>query len=135
MAGRKSIIFPYRVAGGRLAPMISAGILLDRSWRPIELYVDSGAAYTILRAKVAEEADFDFQSGRRVFAQVGDGSMIPIFLHDIMVQIGDKRFRANIGFSARLGVPFNLLERLNVFDHFRICFHEKRRFVSFQSVA
>jgi hypothetical protein len=71
---------------------------------------------------------------RRVFVQVGDGSLIPVFLHELPLRIGGNQFTAAVWFSARLGGPFNLLGRDRVFDHFRICFHEKRKVVSFQPV-
>lgn len=135
MAVTRLTVFPYKLIGGRWSPMISAGIRLRREWRAVELYVDSGASYTILRAKVADETGFEYAAGRKVFVQVGDGAMIPVFLHDLTVQIGGKSFVAPIGFSTKLGVPFNLLGRLGVFEHFKICFHEKRRVVSFQPAA
>ena len=72
-------------------------------------------------------AGFDFKKGRKVFVQVGDGKLIPVYLHDIAVQIGATQFVAPIGFSAGLGVPFNLLGRSGTFEHFRICFHEKKK--------
>ncbi len=112
--------------------MISAGLRLQEEWWPVELYVDSGATYTILRTRVAEDADFDYQRGRKVHAQVGDGSLIPVFLHDLPLQIGPMRFKATIGFSEKLGVSFNLLGRLGVFDRFKVCFREKRRVLTFQ---
>lgn len=96
------------------------------------LYVDSGAAYTILRARVAKDAGFSYTHGRKIFVQVGDGGVIPVWLHELPIQIGNRQFTAPIGFSDKLGVPFNLLGRLGVFENFRICFHEKRRVVSFQ---
>ena len=98
------------------------------------MYVDSGATYTILRAKVADDLGFDYEKGRKLSVQVGDGKLIPVFLHDLPLQIGSTQRIATVGFSAKLGVPFNLLGRLGVFEHFRVCFHEKRRMVSFQPV-
>src|SRR5580765_8878011 len=135
MAISRTAIFPYKMLAGRWSPLISAGIELDGVWRPVEFYIDSGAAYTILRAKVADDAGFEYKNGRKVFVQVGDGKLIPVYLHDIAVQIGATQFVAPLGFSAGLGVPFNLLGRSGTFEHFRICFHEKRRVVSFQAVA
>src|SRR5207253_7691908 len=114
MAASKPIVFPYTPIGGRLSPVISAGIRLDNAWRAIELYVDSGAAYTILRAEVASAVGFNYLSGRKVLIQVGDGALIPVFLHDLPIQIGSMQFTAPIGFSAKLGVPFNLLGRLGI---------------------
>ncbi len=127
----KLVTFPYRLSGGRLAPIISAGVRIGQAWRPIQLYLDSGATYTILRARVAQDVQFDYETGRKVLVQVGDGTLIPVFLHQLPMQIGSRRFVAPVGFSAKLGVPFNLLGRLGVFEHFRICFIEKRRTVTF----
>jgi predicted aspartyl protease len=135
MAAVQPTVFPYKLVGGRWSPMISAGIHLKKLWRPIELYVDSGASYTVLRAKVADDVGFDYEKGRKVLAQVGDGALIPVYLHDLPVQIGGRRLVAPIGFSAKLGVPFNLVGRLGVFEHFKILFREKRRLVSFQPEA
>jgi len=131
MATSRTIVFRYKIAGGRPAPMVSVGLKLGDVWRPVEFYVDSGAAYTILRSKVADDVGFHWQSGRRILAQVGDGGLIPVHLHELPMQIGAKRFKAIVGFSAKLGVPFNLLGRLSVFERFKICFVEKRRIVSF----
>src|SRR5437016_5776311 len=119
MGKPRPTIFAYKMIGGRLSPMISAGIRLEGVWYPIEMYVDSGAAYTILRAKVATDVGFDYESGTKINVQVGDGSMIPIFLHRLSLQIGNTHRVATIGFSAKLGVPFNLLGRVGVFEHFR----------------
>ena len=127
----KPVVFPYKLIGGRWSPMISAGIRVRDGWQPVEFFVDSGATYTILRAQAARDVGLDFASGRKVFAQVGDGSLIPVYLHDLPMQIGGVSFRAPLGFSERLGVAFNLLGRLGVFERFRICFYEKKRLMSF----
>jgi predicted aspartyl protease len=131
MASSRPILFPYEILHGRWSPMISAGICLHSHWKSIHLFVDSGATYTILRPKLAEELGFDWRKGRKVMVQVGDGSLIPVYLHQLPIQIGGTRFEAAIGFSSKLGVRFHLLGRLGVFDHFKICFHDRQRVVSF----
>ncbi len=111
--------------------MISAGLELDNSWYPVELFVDSGATYTILRDRVAKDVGFDYESGRKITVQVGDGVHIPVYMHTIPLQIGGVKIAAPVGFSPGLGVPFNLMGRAGIFDKFRICFREKRRMISF----
>ena len=76
----------------------------------------------------------DFKTGRKIFVQVGDGSLIPVYLHKLPMQIGPQQFNATVGFSEKLGVRFHLLGRQDVFEHFKICFHEKRRLMTFQPV-
>lgn len=130
----KPIVFPYKISGGRLSPMVSVGILLGGHWRVAEFYVDSGAFYTVMHARFATDFGVDVTTGRKIFVQVGDGSLIPVYLHDLALQIGEKQFRGRIGFSAKLGVSFNLLGRLDVFEHFRICFLEDQKMVTFLPV-
>jgi hypothetical protein len=108
---------------------------LESVWQPLELYLDSGATYTILRPKVAQALGLNWAVGRKVFVQVGDGSQIPVYLHRLNVQIGPTRFRATVGFSDKLGLGFHLLGRQDVFERFRICFHEKRKVVTFRPAS
>ena len=128
-------LFPYRSVAGRLSPIIPMAIALNGQWQAADLYVDSGAFYTLVHAQLAVAYGLDFRKGRRLNVQVGDGSLIPIYLHRLPVQIGTMRFTATIGFSEKLGVRFNLLGRQDVFDHFTICFHERRKVVSFQPLS
>ena len=105
------IVFRYKPFKGYLAPIITIGVKLKADWYPIEVYVDSGSAYTILHAQIAEGVGFDYPSGDQISAQVGDGSFISVFLHELEVQVERERFAAVIGFSRELGVGFNLLGR------------------------
>jgi len=38
--------------------MISAGLDFGGIWQPVELFVDSGATYTILKPKVAQDLGY-----------------------------------------------------------------------------
>jgi hypothetical protein len=126
-------VFRYKSVQGRLAPIITVGLKLQENWYPIGMYVDSGAAYTLLHAGIARGAGFNYHAGHCTSVQVGDGSFIPVYLHDLELQIGPERFLARAGFSERLGVAFNLLGRDSVFTRFKICFQEHRRILSFES--
>lgn len=126
-------IFRHKSVQGRLAPIITVGLKLQDAWYPIGMYVDSGAAYTLLHAGIAQGAGFPYRDGQRTSLQVGDGSFIPVYLHDLELQIGPERFLAKVGFSERLGVAFNLLGRDSVFTRFTICFQEHKRMLSFES--
>jgi hypothetical protein len=96
-------VFRYKPVQGRLAPMITVGIKLAETWYPIGMYVDSGAAYTLLHANIAQGAGFPYRTGQPTYLQVGDGSFIPVYLHDLELQLGAERFVAKVGFSERLG--------------------------------
>lgn len=126
-------VFPYRAIGRQRAPIVTIGIKVGQSWLPIDVYVDSGAAYTLLHARIAEGVSFDFQRGDLTHLRVGDGGLIPAYMHSAELQIGRERFTAQVGFSASLGVGFNLLGRESVFSHFAVCFHERDGTFSFET--
>ena len=79
MASEKPILFPYGTASGRPSPIVPVGLLINGQWQVVEFYVDSGAFYTLVHAQFAIDSDMEWKRGRKVFAQVGDGSLIPIF--------------------------------------------------------
>ncbi len=95
------IVFRYKHLRGQPAPLIPLGVKIAERWYPLEVYVDSGAAYTVLHAGIAEGIGFDYRSGRLVHVQVGDGSLIPVYLHSLELQIGTERLTAPVGFSDR----------------------------------
>jgi len=119
-------VFRYKSIRGKLAPIITIGMKLKGTWYPIEVYVDSGAAYTLLHAQIAQGMGFDYLAGERVYLQVGDGSFIPVYLHDLELQVRTEQFLAKVGFSEKLGIGFNLLGRAGIFERFRICFQERQ---------
>jgi len=125
-------IFRYKPFRGYLALIITIGVNINATWYPIEVYVDSGSMYTILHTQIAEGIGFNYLTGDRIFLQVGDGSYIPIYLHDLDVQIGTERFAGKVGFSEKLGVGFNLLGRKSFFDRFKICFQESSGILTFE---
>lgn len=126
-------VFRYKPFRGRLAPLITIGVKIEAVWYPVEVYVDSGSAYTVLRAQIADGIGFDYRTGNRVYLQVGDGSFVPVYLHQLEVQVGTDRLPVQVGFSEKLGVGFNLLGRAGVFERFRICFQESQRVLTFES--
>ena len=126
-------VFRYKRVQGRLAPIITVGIKLEETWYPIETYVDSGAAYTLMKAGIAKGAGIDYRAGHLTYCQVGDGNFIPVYLHELELQIGSERFMAPVGFSERLGVVFNLLGRDGIFSRFKICFQEQQRILTLET--
>ena len=124
-------VFRYKSIRGRLAPIITIGVKIEGLWYPIEAYVDSGAAYTLLRAQVADGIGFDYRAGHQIYLQVGDGSFIPAYLHDLELQVGREQFSTKVGFSDKLGIGFNLLGRAGIFERFKICFQESHGIITF----
>jgi predicted aspartyl protease len=125
------IEFGYTRHRGFLLPIIPVSIHGHKLW----VFVDSGATFSILTVDEAERIGIDWRMGRHQMIVVGDGSYIPTFFHDLPVQIGDTQITAPIGFSERLGVGFNLLGRMGVFNRFEVCFNDHTRKVTLQPIT
>jgi hypothetical protein len=111
-------------------PIIPITIQNHKVW----VYVDSGATFSTISASEARDMGFEWQSDRQQMVVVGDGSFIPVFIHDVPVEIGSRPITIPIGFSERLGVGFNLLGRTGVFNQFEVCFNDHMRRVTFQEI-
>ena len=55
----------------------------------------------------------------------------PIYIHQVVMKIGDREFNARVGFAMRESIPY-LLGRIDLLDHFdirfegnRVCFVER----------
>lgn len=116
--------FRYTKYRDMMVPMIPVRLKgLDR-WFEFWAFVDSGATYSIFASREAEGLGIEMRQGEKRMVVVGDGSYIPVYLFKIPVNIVDTEFTAEIGFSDRLGVGFNLLGRKAFFEVFRVCFSD-----------
>lgn len=129
------ITFPYASYKGRLAPIIPVEFRGPRGWISVWTYVDSGASFTILGSASADRIGVEMERGHRTNIVVGDGSLIPVYLHRFPLRIGPVAFHAHVGFSPRLGVGFDLLGRQDVFTRFDVTFSDSRRTITFKAVT
>lgn len=128
------IEFAYTKYRDMIVPMIPIKLKGQDRWFEFWAFVDSGATYSIFARKEAEGLGIDINQGRKTMVVVGDGSYIPVYLFNLPVSIGEIEFTAEIGFSERLGVGFNLLGRRDFFDIFRVCFSDMEGKVTFQKL-
>jgi hypothetical protein len=126
-----TVTYRYKRLKNLEVPIITLAIKYGQRWYPLEAYVDSGATYSVFTAQVANRLGLAYRTGRRVYVQVGDGSFIPVYLHDLEVQIGKHRLTAPLGFSDKLGIRFNLLGRTGIFGYFKTCFDERQFVLTF----
>ena len=122
--------FPYILHKGYLLPLIPITIFENIFW----VYVDSGATYSIINAKEAEDIGVKWWQRKKEMIVVGDGSFIPIYLHQLPIKIDKWEVITSIGFSDRLGVGFNLLGRSGIFNQFRVCFNENTSKITFEKI-
>ena len=128
---KKRIVFPYKNYRFNACPIIPIEITFKKTKKIVEAYVDSGAFLSIFSLQEAMRLNIPYEKGRKSFLTVGDGSIIPVYLHLLSVKIGTISFNAHIGFSPRLGVGFNLLGRKDIFRKIDITFSDKDKTVSF----
>ncbi|MBW2154653.1 MAG: retropepsin-like domain-containing protein [Deltaproteobacteria bacterium] len=126
-----TVVYRYKRLKNLEVPIITLAIRYGKRWYPLEAYVDSGATYSVFTAQVANRIGLDYRTGRKEYVQVGDGGFIPVFIHDLELQIGKHRIRTPLGFSDKLGIRFNLLGRTGVFRYFKICFDERQFEITF----
>lgn len=126
--------FPYVAFGGKFLPIVPVRLGREK-WISVDAYVDSGASYSVFHAWITEAMGLRLEDGEKDYLTVGDGSHIMVYMHPMKVQLAGKEFDANIGFSRRLGVGFNILGRADIFDRFTICFSDKQRVVEFKEVS
>jgi predicted aspartyl protease len=126
-----SIEIGYSSYKGIKVPIIPVKIEGKDGWKKIWVFVDSGATYSILNKNEAERLNIEWKSGNMIMAVVGDGDSIPVYLHSLKLQIEDYEIIAQIGFSERLGIEFNLLGRKDIFELFKVCFDDRNKVISF----
>lgn len=84
-----------------------------------------------MQAGEADRLRINIEAGTERKVKVGDGDVFSIYLHPLEVQLGGRRFKAQIGFSRDLKVGFNILGRQPFFERFRVCFDDAKKAVSF----
>lgn len=127
--------FPYReIEPGKYGPIVDVRLMGPSRVFRFEVFVDSGADFSIFDVHSAAIIGLKYQAGEKIPVTVGDGDRITVYRHILPVWFAGCRFSAPICFSPGLGSGFNLLGRTGFFQRFRICFHESKRFISVQNV-
>mgnify|MGYP001565710753 CR=1 FL=1 len=123
--------FPYlKDAAGHYAPIVYLQIWTGNRWLYLQAYVDSGASWTIFHADVAQLLGLKLSRMARRYLALGNGSVIPIFLHRVRVRFAGLEFTVPAGFSDALKVGFNLMGRAGFFDRFLVCFNDRTRLLT-----
>ena len=125
------VTYQYKRLKDLKVPIITLAIRYGEMWHPVEAYVNTCATYSVFTAQVADRLGLSYRTGRKVYVQVGDGGFIPVYLHDLEIQIGKHRVVVPLGFSGKLWISFNLLGRTGIFGFFKVCFDERDFVVTF----
>ncbi len=123
--------FDYRFSEGQFLPMIYLKLGGKEEWIESTAYADSGASYSVFHAGIAEILGLDLEEGELREISVGDGNILKVYLHEILISIAGQEFKAYLGFSKGIGVGFNIIGRKSIFEKFLVCFNEKEKYVEF----
>ena len=131
-----SLAVRYTLYRRRWSPIVPLTLTSSQRSIQAEGYLDSGAFYSVFRLELLIHLGLQPRQGKTRYLVVGDGSFIPVHIFKLSVEMLGERFVAEMAFSDRLGVGFNLIGRKGIFDHFdEIIFRERRREVEFRRRA
>lgn len=123
--------FPYmRDALGRYAPIVYLQVWTGNRWLYLQAYVDSGASWSVFHVDVAQLLGFKLNQAKRRYVSLGNGSVLPIYLHPIRVRFAGLEFSVPAGFSDALRTGFNLMGRAGFFTRFLMCFNDRARLLT-----
>ncbi|MBI1953575.1 MAG: aspartyl protease family protein [Candidatus Omnitrophica bacterium] len=117
--------FPYRRYRGGLCPIVPIEIKAKGRWRKILVYVDSGAAYSVLTVAAARRLGLMRIKARKLVVTTSGGRTQKISLHRLWVRLAGQRLSVTFGVPRGFDVDFNLLGRHDLFKRFAITFDDK----------
>ena len=107
-----------------MAPLISLRVLAGHRWRRVTVYVDSGAAYSLLTVAEAKRLGLLKIKARGVVVTSSGGATLHISLHRLWVKCGKDRFSVTFGVPRGFDVDVNLLGRRDFFRRYQVCFDD-----------
>lgn len=130
------IEFHYRLergSGGEpIARPVAKAALVGPSGKEMVqyFYIDSGADFSIIPYRVGLYLGLD-PKDQNVFEVQGINGAVGVIYTRIKLVIGDVSFDAKVGWAQLEHVPL-LLGRTDVFDRFKVTFHQKMGLVIFE---
>ena len=121
---------PYKPWRGSVLPLVPVVV---EGLGVLDALVDSGAAFSVFQATVADALGSEIEHGeRRMFR--GAGGRILAYRHVLNVRILDQAFPLTVFFSRDYLPSVNLLGRDNFFHKFRVAFDETAQQVTLEAV-
>jgi len=121
------IKLPYLLWRGRFCPIIEVELSYKTNKVRTLAYADTGATYSVFHSDFGEELGLDIHKGKRLDITIGDGGIIPVYLHDLSLRIDELKIKASIGFSSKLGTGINIIGRDGIIDEFMVCFNGRTK--------
>ena len=134
--GLGRVEFQYlKDAQGRDAPIVYLQAWTGNRWLYLQAYVDSGASLSVFHVDVAQLLGIKLNRAKRRYVALGNGAVLPIYLHGIRVRFAGSEFTAPAGFSDALHMGFNLMGRAGFFSRFELSFNDRDRVLTVTRIA
>ncbi len=124
--------FSYQFFEGKFLPIINIKLKGKKEWVEFSGFIDTGASYCLFHADVAEVLGITLENGQKEEMVLGDGDILPVYIHTLSVSLAGKEFNARIGFSKQLNINMYIIGRKDIFEHFIIAFNERDKWIEFQ---
>jgi hypothetical protein len=120
---------------GRHAPIVYLQAWTGNRWLYLQAYVDSGASLSVFHVDVAQLLGIKLNKAKRRYVALGNGAVLPIYIHGIRVRFAGAEFIAPAGFSDALHMGFNLMGRAGFFTRFELTFSDRKRVLTVTRAA
>jgi len=117
----------YLLWKGKHCPIVEVELIHGNDEIRTLAYADTGATYSVFHSDYCEELGLVLRDGDRIDITVGDGGIIPVYIHPLAIRIEELSLRGAIGFSDRLGTGINILGRKDILDTSMVCFDGKNK--------
>jgi hypothetical protein len=104
-----AVAFKYKLYHHRWMPMVPLKLRTSTKEVLAEGHVDSEASYSIFQMDAARGLGLNRADSKRRLVVVGDGRPMWIYVFKLIVEVAGQSFPAEIGFSERLGIGFNVI--------------------------
>jgi len=112
-------------------PLIDVGIKIPKRLGMIfyNCLIDSGADQTYFHGDVGRSLGLKIEEGEPSTGRGIAGQTFIAYKHKVIYNIGGTDIKDFIYLSDDLGTPFGILGRQGFFDHFKVCFEQKKEMV------
>ena len=128
-------IFKYREERTRSGeviyrPVATVYLKGREGWFQFDPYVDSGADTSLFAKGDCELLGLSLKKGKEQLIGGISGTLLRVYIHKIVMRIGEEEFGCEVGFADIEEIP-RLLGRKEIFTRFYIGFNEEKRIVEF----
>lgn len=128
--------FPYQkedsvLFGVTYRPVVDFEIKTSFGWIPVLAYADSGADITLLPRSFLYFLNVKFTEDEvKEIGGVGGGK-VSVIVREVQLRICEEVTGAKVAIALIKDIPY-LLGREDIFDHFEVCFRNKKTYFKFK---